>query len=211
MKEKLTRIAGALIVTGLMYGAVSFASAQDELPVTPPITPSVTVSPTVSPTATPSATPTVTPTGVPSVTPTLTPTTTPTVTPTATPAVSAGHSTGGVWAKSGSDTLKINFNAFSGSPVKGGINFSSSNGNRFDGKVNVCYAQNGNQAVFAGTLGNGNVHNTYFLMRIEDNGEGKKATKPDMVGIWFSDSLPTCTWGDIPSEVTRGNIQVHNH
>ncbi len=190
--NKLIRIGGALVVAGLMYGAANFASAEDELPVTPPVTPSVSVSPSVSPMVT------------------VTPTVSPSITPTATPALKVpAPATGGVWAQSGSDTLKINFNAFGEPQVKGTINYSSSNGDRFNnGKVNICFAQNGNQAVFAGMVGKGNVHNLYFLMRVEDNGEGKRAPRPDKVGIWFSDAMPTCSFGEIPLEVIRGNVQV---
>ncbi len=130
-------------------------------------------------------------------------------TPPATPPTSTdGHSTGGVWAKAGNDTLKLTFSAHGGD-VKGMTTYSNSLGDKFSGKVDVCYNQSGDTAAFAGTINKGNVSEKYFLVEVQDNGEGKKAN-PDRVRVRLFADAPNCTLSGVyPAEVTRGNLKVH--
>lgn len=126
-----------------------------------------------------------------------------------TPTTEAGHATGGVKAMDGDMALKLNFNAHQG-PVKGEVLYSDSSGTKFKGEVNDCYFQQDNQAVFAGEVSKGNVSEKYFVVQVQDNGEGKKATGPDMLSVNLTDTLPTCTLeATLSAEVNKGNLQVH--
>ncbi len=136
---------------------------------------------------------------------------TPPVTPATPPTVNTeGKATGGVQATAGSATLKLDFNAHGGTSVKGNVNYSNSLGDRFMGKVDLCYVQSGNEAVFAGTVNKGTVSEQYFLVEVQDNGEGKKMTSPDALRVRLFNDKPDCTLsGAFPGLVTKGNIQVH--
>lgn len=195
MKDKLLRISGGLLVSGLLYGATTFLHAEEsEVPTTPPITPP-TVTVTLTPTPLPSATPTVSPT----------PTTSPT------PSQSEGTATGGVQATLNGENIKLNFNAFGKSKVNGNngkVMYSNSAGTNFKGDVDVCYYQSGTEAVFAGHVKSGSATEEYFLVKVQDNGEGKKAAS-DKFGVWLTDIEPPCTVGGYQVEVQKGNLQVH--
>lgn len=203
MKDKLLRIGGALLVSGLLYGGTTLLHAQnDDLPITPPITP---------PTETATPTPTLTVSPSPTVTPTLTPTptVTPTLTPTPTPLNSEGKTNGGVKAQVGGVMVKLNFNAQGGSKLKGGVMYSNDSGDNFKGDVNVCYNQLGKEAAFAGTVKSGTYSQKYFLVEVKDNGQGRHST-PDALRVQMFDSMPTCTLSHVyPAQVTNGNLIVH--
>ncbi len=141
--------------------------------------------------------------GLVPVTPPITPATPPTVN-------TEGEATGGVVATAGSATLKLDFNAHGGTDVKGNVNYSNSLGDKFMGKVDLCYMQSGNEAVFAGTVSKGTVSEQYFLVEVQDNGEGKKMTSPDALRVRLYNDPPDCTLSGVyPGLVTKGNIQVH--
>ena len=127
-----------------------------------------------------------------------------------TPTSESGHATGGVKAVlTNGDNAKLNFNAHYGS-VFGQAKYSDSTGVSFSGKVDVCYYQSGNQAVFAGNINSGNVSNQYFIIQVQDNGEGKKATSPDMFSVTTTDSAPVCVLqNNLNATVRTGNLQVH--
>jgi hypothetical protein len=131
-------------------------------------------------------------------------------TPVTPPVSDQGHSTGGVTATWSTNWLKLNFNAFAGNPTKGNVMYSDSTGDNFKGKVDVCYFQSGNVAVFAGAVEKGNISEGYFKVAVQDNGEGKNAS-PDMVGVWMTDTVPDCSLVSFPAEVTKGNLQVHSN
>ena len=196
MKDKLLRIGGALLVSGFLYGTTTFLHAQeDKLPITPPITP-----PTV----------TVTPTNVPSVTPTVLPTITPTLKPTPATQAKKSLATGGVMGTLNGNKIKLNFNAFGVTKVAGNMGkviYSNSDGINFKGDVNLCYYQEGSEAAFAGTVTSGSATEAYFLVKVQDNGEGRSAN-PDIFGVWLTDVEPLCTLGGYPVTVTNGNLQV---
>ena len=189
MKNQILRIIGGIFVLGLYYGANWFVAADhDRVPATPPVTP-------------------------PTITATITPTTTPTTTPSSTPAPivepkdNDGKATGGVSAEWGDLKFRLSFNAHGGEEVKGNINYSDSEGKSVKGNVDVCYVQEGKAAAFAGRVRE-NDSTKYFLVKVEDNGEGKKSD-PDKLGIWFTDSEPSCAVGAFPAFAVNGNLQVH--
>ncbi len=128
-------------------------------------------------------------------------------TPVTAPTVS-GHATGGVKADTGDLSLKLDFNAHT--DPKGQVNYSDSSQAKFHGKVDQCYSQSENKAIFAGTVNRGNVDGKYFVVEVEDNGQGKNA-EPDMLGIMFTDTIPTCEWDEtlLNAEVQKGNLVVH--
>lgn len=128
-------------------------------------------------------------------------------TPVTTPIV-AGHATGGVKALSGHIRIKLDFNAHSN--PKGKVNYSDNTGDDFKGKVDKCYYQTSNIAVFAGTVDKGSVSERYFVVQVQDNGQGKNS-EPDMVGVLLTDMEPTCIWNDhlLTAEVQKGNLVVH--
>jgi hypothetical protein len=106
--------------------------------------------------------------------------------------------------------IKLNFNAFGVTKVAGNmgkVNYSNSDGVNFRGDVNLCYFQEGSEAAFAGTVRSGNTTDQYFLVKVQDNGEGRNAS-PDMFGVWLTSVQPLCTLGGYPVQVTNGNLQV---
>lgn len=119
-----------------------------------------------------------------------------------------GHSTGGVKAEAGDLAMKLDFNAHSN--PKGQVNYSDSSGTKFKGKVDMCYSQSGNEAIFAGTVNKGNVSEKYFIVAVQDNEQGKNSD-PDMVGVVLTDVIPTCVWDNsfLTAEVQNGNLVVH--
>lgn len=117
--------------------------------------------------------------------------------------------TGGVWAAAGGADLQLEFNAHGTDPVKGQVSYSATNGNWFRGEVSTCYFQDGNEAAFAGMVTDGNVTKGYFLIEVQDNGEGGQAD-PDFVRVRLADEEPECELsGSFPGEVYAGNLQVH--
>ncbi len=126
-----------------------------------------------------------------------------------TPTSSSGQSTGGVKANAIGYAYQLDFNAF-GNPLKGMVKYTDTTGVEFKGKVDQCYYQLGNQAVFGGTVVSGNTTDQYFLVQVQDNGEGKKSS-PDLVGVTLSSTVPTCTLNSnqLNAYVTKGNVQVH--
>jgi len=132
------------------------------------------------------------------------------VTPATPPGRSQEKATGGIIAKVGDVSLKMAFNAHGGSNIKGTVLYSNSFGTKFWGNVNLCYFQEDNEAVFAGSIWKGNVDEKYFLVEVQDNGEGNKKTAPDAVRVRLFADPPTCTLsGEFPGIVDKGNIQVH--
>ena len=130
-------------------------------------------------------------------------------TPPVTPPNQEGHSTGGVTAEVGNVSLKLNFNAHSGDPVKGNVKYSNSLGDSFSGDVDVCYLQDTDEAVFAGTIGKGTFSEEFFLVEVQDNGEGKNHPA-DRVRVRVMDTEPDCEMSGVyPAQVTKGNLQVH--
>jgi hypothetical protein len=129
-----------------------------------------------------------------------------------TPVANGGHSTGGVKATAGGYSIQLDYNARA-NPLKGMVKYSDTLGMSFMGKVDKCYTQSGDMAVFAGTVEKGSVAEAYFLVEVQDNGEGKKATGSDMLGVSFSNVVPTCTINPalLNAVVTKGNLQVHTN
>ena len=146
-------------------------------------------------------------------TPPVTPPTTPPTTITPTPA-DEGKATGGVTAQFGGKLIKLSFNAQGeNGDVKGHVTYSDNRGDKFKGDVDVCYEQQGNVAVFAGTIdGKRNILGIeeYFYMEVEDNGEGSSSS-PDRVRVnTFLAAPGDCDFsGVLPAKVVRGNLQVH--
>lgn len=126
-----------------------------------------------------------------------------------TPPTSGGLSTGGVKAFTGGYSLQLDFNAHA-SPLMGNVNYKDTTGTNFKGKVDVCYSQTGNRAVFAGTVQKGSTSGQYFLVQVQDNGEGKNAPK-DMLGVSLLNTVPDCTFNSsaLNAVVTQGNLRVH--
>ena len=118
--------------------------------------------------------------------------------------------TGGVTATAGGATLQLEFNAHGSIPVKGIVHYSNSLGGYFTGDVDLCYAQKENEAAFAGTVTSGTYSEPYFLIEVQDNGEGEEATTPDAVRVRVLNTEPDCEIGELfPGVVTEGNLQVH--
>lgn len=119
--------------------------------------------------------------------------------------------TGEFTAYVGSVSLSMTLDAHNTDPVKGNVTYSNSSGGHFSGKVDVCYNQVDNKAVFAGTITEGSYPYTYFIVDVVDNGEGDKATGPDAVRVRTVNALPTCSSisPSFPGIVGEGNIQVH--
>lgn len=187
LKRIILALGSGLLFYALMFVASTMVGVRgQELPITAPVTPPGTGTPT----------------------PTFGPTAMPTVTPTVTPSQSEGKTTGGVSANSGSTFIKVNVNAHSGTGLKGQVKYSDNTGKMFDGEVTKCYFQTGKESVFVGTVTDGNVPEEYFLVKVLDNGEGKKS-EPDKLGVWLTDVEPLCTTGGYPATVTQGNLQVH--
>jgi hypothetical protein len=185
LKRIILALGSGLLFYALMFLASTMVGVRGQvLPVTAPVTPPGTATPT--PTSGPTATPTITPT----------------------PSHSEGKTTGGVAANWGSTLMKVNLNVHSGTWLKGQVKYSDNTGKMFNGDVTKCYFQTGKESVFVGTVKDGNVPEEYFLVKVLDNGEGKKS-EPDMLGVWLTDVEPLCTTGGYPATVTQGNLQVH--
>ena len=126
----------------------------------------------------------------------------------------APKATGGVdWtAPGGSLTGHTSFTA-QGTPLAatGQVQYQDSLGTQFHGVVDCFNETASNEAVFSGTITNGNATDTYFLADVIDNGTPGTAG-PDQIGVQTSASPFDCgghrhhihIW-----DVTNGNLDVH--
>ena len=106
-------------------------------------------------------------------------------------------------------TVHASFNAHGGLVPKGNVNVFTSDGSvDYKGDV-TCYMEDGNQAAFSGPITQGGGGFTWFIIWVEDNGEGANASGPDMIQTSRRNSDPGCNTQEPVQEVEMGNIQVH--
>jgi hypothetical protein len=105
------------------------------------------------------------------------------------------------------------------SDAKGSVTFSRADGT-FSGTVN-CYNQSGNVGWASGpiTYADGGFTGQvgqYFVVGVQDNGQGGTATQPDMVQVDIQPpsanlcaTYPAGPSGWFPYAITSGNFQIH--
>lgn len=141
--------------------------------------------------------------------------------PIASPKEMGGGTNGTVEANSGTTWIKLEFDAQTPGP-EGIVGYSDSMGISFEGKVDTCYSQSGNKAVFAGTITKGRlVPHSYFIVEVEDNSDKgifdtqaqTEVKSEDLVEVSFSATPPLCNESDtlLNATVKKGNLVVHTN
>jgi hypothetical protein len=85
--------------------------------------------------------------------------------------------------------------------------------NKLHGKVMSLKIWDGNKAVIGGIETNSGFVGSYDALVVVDNGEGGKASGPDMVAVWlyYTDDLATAmeVWSSPPNVVIQKIIELH--
>jgi hypothetical protein len=134
-------------------------------------------------------------------------------------AASSPKATGDVTADSGTQVFSATFDAqIQKGEAKGSYHVlftaGSLAGQFSDGAVS-CYIQSGNDASLGGFVDSGNNSTiTFIRITVQDNGEGSKATGPDLIRVQrFATPPPVSSRCLLPvsdlATVTGGNLQVH--